>query len=296
MKSNRLLAWTLLAAFAASPAHADKARAKQLYTDGRKAYDLGKFAEAADLFEKGFAEQPDAVFLYNLGQCHRQLGNNDRALFFYRGYLRNKPDAENRAQVEQLIADLEKARQTQTQPPIAPIPPSGTAPPEVVPPRPAPPPAPPPAAVPPAAPAPAPAAAEPAAEPAATAPAATPSEAEVSMPAGMPPSSTQKYLAVGTLGVGVVMIGLGAVFGSQANSAKSDVEACDPWSSACQDTYDSGKSKAKLATIFLGLGGAAVVGGGIWTYFAFSHSSSQPTAHLDIDVGDGLRAVYERTF
>ena len=138
LRARFLIGAALAGALVASTAYADKAKAKALYAEGQNAYDLGKFEEASALFEKGYAEQPDPVFLYNLGQCHRQLGKNDRALFFYRGYLRNKPDAQNRAQVEKLIDDLEKARQTQTQTPIAPIPPGGTPQPEPVTPPPAP--------------------------------------------------------------------------------------------------------------------------------------------------------------
>lgn len=294
MKLARFSICALLALLASSTASADKEQARKLYGDAQKSYDLGKFSEAATLFEQGYAEHADPVFLYNLGQCHRQLGNNDRALFFYRGYLRNKPDAANREQVEQLIADLEKARQTQTQTPIAPIPPGGTPPPE---PR-APAATPSPAAVPPPA--------EPAPEAVAESsasppdePSAAQTEAEVSMPSGGPSRNTQKYLAWGTVGVGAVMIGVGVMFGLKSKSAKSDIENASEESPLTLDEYnskyDDGKSSAQKATIFLGVGSLAVIGGGVWAYFA-SKPAPVESAGLQVDLSDGLRVAYAKNF
>jgi len=119
------------------------------------------------------------------------------------------------------------------------------------------------------------------------------------MPAGAPSSNTQKYLAVGTMGVGAVLIVAGAVFNSQANSAKSDIENATPEDPLTFDEYsdknDTGKSKAKLATIFLGLGSVALVGGGVWTYFAFTSTPEQTTG-LNVDLTDGLRVTYGKSF
>jgi tetratricopeptide (TPR) repeat protein len=273
----------------ATAALADKTTARTLYAEGQKAYDLGKFDEAATLFERGYAEHPDPVFLYNLGQCHRQLGKNDRALFFYRGYLRNKPDAANRTQVEQLIADLEKARQTQT---------GGAPPPEpTTPPPPPPAPEPPPVVT-------APPAAEPPPEASAPEPppeASAQTEAEVTMPSEAPSSNTQKILAWGTVGLGAVMIGLGAVFNSQANSKKSEIEDAGQGDNPpltldeYNDLNDQGKSKAKMATIFVGLGSVALVGGGVWAYFAHTSTPDSP-AGLELDLSDGLRVAYGTRF
>src|SRR6185436_10875850 len=52
-------------------------------------------------------------FLFNIGQCYRNLGDYDSAIFSYRKYLKLAPDASNREQVEQLIRDLE-ARKAQS--------------------------------------------------------------------------------------------------------------------------------------------------------------------------------------
>ncbi len=81
------------------------------YVDAAVAeFNLGHFAESAALFEKAYQLDPAPVLLFNMGQCHRRLGNNDRALFFYRRYLEQAPaQAPERHEVEQRIADLERS-------------------------------------------------------------------------------------------------------------------------------------------------------------------------------------------
>jgi tetratricopeptide (TPR) repeat protein len=73
-------------------------------------YNLGRFAEAATLFEKAYRIDPAPVLLFNIGQSYRRLGNTERALFFYRRYLEeaaaNVPD---RKDVEARIAELERS-------------------------------------------------------------------------------------------------------------------------------------------------------------------------------------------
>ena len=119
------------------------------------------------------------------------------------------------------------------------------------------------------------------------------------MPAGAPSSNTQKYLAWGTVGVGAVMIGAGILFGLKAKSDKKDIEnasADDPLTlDEYNSKYDDGKSAAKKATIFLGVGSLAVVGGGVWAYFAGKHSSAE-AAGLQVDLSDGLRVAYGNRF
>jgi tetratricopeptide (TPR) repeat protein len=81
----------------------DEARA--LYVEAKTAYDAGRFDDALVGFQAAFAKKPLPGFLFNLGQCERQLGHHDRAIFFFERYLDEKPDAGNRALVEELIAE-----------------------------------------------------------------------------------------------------------------------------------------------------------------------------------------------
>ncbi|MCC6993639.1 MAG: hypothetical protein IT370_03315 [Deltaproteobacteria bacterium] len=128
-----LLAVTLLSLGAgvaiAKPKPTDKdLAAKQAYEEATKAYNLGKFDKAIEAYERAYDLKPDPVFLFNIAQSHRLNNNFKQALFFYKSFLRNAPDAPNRAQIEERIAELEEwvAKQQVT----ANAPPVGTAEPE----------------------------------------------------------------------------------------------------------------------------------------------------------------------
>ncbi len=82
-----------------------KAEAKRLADDATRKYNLGQFQEALDGYSKAYETFPAASLLFNLGQCHRSLGNHERAVFFYEGYLREKPSAPNRDVVEELLTE-----------------------------------------------------------------------------------------------------------------------------------------------------------------------------------------------
>ena len=96
------------AAQPASPPQSEaarKAEAKRLAEEATSKYNLGQFQEALDGYSKAYETFPAASLLFNLGQCHRSLGNHERAVFFYEGYLREKPNAPNRDVVEELLVE-----------------------------------------------------------------------------------------------------------------------------------------------------------------------------------------------
>jgi tetratricopeptide (TPR) repeat protein len=107
------LGWALavLVLASAGPAWADepKQEAKARYTTGQSHYNLNEFQEALQDFKEAYRLFPDPVFLFNVAQCERQLGNLDEAIKFYRSYLRNKPRAPNRQEVERRIDEMQAA-------------------------------------------------------------------------------------------------------------------------------------------------------------------------------------------
>ncbi|MGH7329643.1 MAG: PEGA domain-containing protein, partial [Polyangiaceae bacterium] len=90
-------------------------------------------------------------------------------------------------------------------------------------------------------------------------------------PAAPPPEESsrgdaQRYVGVGVGAVGVVGIGLGAVFGILASSKKSDAaKDCNADLSACNDTgvqsMDSARSRATISTVGFIAGGALLAAG-----------------------------------
>src|ERR1700694_2874684 len=61
---------------------------KVMFERGMALYALGKYAEAAPLFERAFELKPDPALLYNAAQAHRFMGEKARALELYQSYLR----------------------------------------------------------------------------------------------------------------------------------------------------------------------------------------------------------------
>src|SRR5262245_50838876 len=67
--------------------------AKQHFYQGEKLFALGRFRDALTQYEAAFDASPLPAFLFNIGQCHRNLHDLDAAIFSYRKYLRLLPDA-----------------------------------------------------------------------------------------------------------------------------------------------------------------------------------------------------------
>ena len=81
--------------------------ARQHYDRGMAHYELGEFAAAVDEFKAAYARSQAPGLLFNLAQASRLNKDYEQALHFYRTYLRVRPDAPNRDDVEKRIAEIE---------------------------------------------------------------------------------------------------------------------------------------------------------------------------------------------
>ncbi len=81
--------------------------AKKHFFRGEKLFALGRFGDALAAYEAAFEAQPLPEFLFNIGQCYRNLGNYRSAMFSFRKYLKLRPEAANRDAVLALIRKLE---------------------------------------------------------------------------------------------------------------------------------------------------------------------------------------------
>jgi tetratricopeptide (TPR) repeat protein len=99
-----LAAWPLRAAAAADPSE-ERARAE--FKKGKTAYDLGRFEDALKAYSAAYELKPLPGFLFNMGQCHKQMGNWERAVFFYKRYVSLAPSAKDAQTVRKLIEDCE---------------------------------------------------------------------------------------------------------------------------------------------------------------------------------------------
>ncbi len=102
----------LIVAFACLTATADRAfadetaAAKLHVKRANTAFYLQRYEEAAKEYEKAFELKDAPGLLFNIGQAYRLSGQLVKALGAYRSYNARVPDAENRAEVVALIADV----------------------------------------------------------------------------------------------------------------------------------------------------------------------------------------------
>lgn len=136
MTSPRALPLALLVALVLAPlaAHAEptegqKREAKELNDKATRLYEVGRYGEAIEEYQKVYLLVDDPVLLYNIAQSYRLWGKPEDSVRFYRNYLRRAPSAPNRADVEKKIADQEKLIEERKRAPVQPTPPPVTTPP-----------------------------------------------------------------------------------------------------------------------------------------------------------------------
>ena len=261
---------TALPAAAANPA-LDEAR--QLTSRASVEYDVGHFDQALDLYAKAYERYPKPALLFDIGQCHRLLGHFERAIFFYQGYLRGKPDAANRALVEQFILDSQK--QLDAERAAAAATPSAPAP---------------------VAPAPAPADAPlpvPPSSPSQADASVLPATADASSP---PPAwSPLRIAGLATAGAGVVLIGAAIAEGLASSSLSNQVSQLSSqhgtWSPQAQSEYDAGKSDATAANVLYVTGALVLAGGAVMTWLGWPKAPSTTAAVAPLPGGASMSLV-----
>ena len=227
-----------------------KQRAKERYEIATRFYDVGKYGEAVKEYEEAYMLTGDPALLFNIGQAYRLWDHSEDAIRVYKNYLRQRPDAVNRADVEKKIADLDKVveerRRSGGAPlaePAAPPPAPGEQPPL---------------------PGAAPVSAEPAPMPQAGLP---PAGVVVATPPGSstPPKSDRAWLNYSLLGVGGACLVTAAVAGmlgaSKAKKLQDAAQNRQPFDPAVEQ---NGKT-ANLVAVTTGVVG--LVAGGVGGYF-----------------------------
>jgi hypothetical protein len=254
------------AARAAELTPAQKLEMKQLYEKATRAYDVGKYNEAIEDYQKAYEIGGDPPMLYNIAQAYRLNDQPAEAVRFYRRYLQRAPNARNREDVERKIADLEKTIEERRKTAAAATPPPVPAPPVV--------PATPPAATPPSTP---PAGGPLAPGPATSAPSTTAPSTGTETPAAPAEGSGRTLRIVGwSLLGGGLLCGAGAVTtGLMARSKAQDVtNASNSGGVFDPNVEHSGKL---LSNVTIGLGaaaGALAITGGILVIVGSSGGSS----------------------
>ncbi len=96
-----------------------KEKARAHYESAEKYYQKAEFRKALEDYLKvlDFIERDSIPEMYfNIAQCHRQLGEVEKALFYYRLFLSKSPTSPLRPEVEKHLAGLEAERQKTSKP------------------------------------------------------------------------------------------------------------------------------------------------------------------------------------
>jgi len=80
----------------------------------REAFAAGRYQDALDLFAKLYAESLNPIYLRNIGRCHQNLGDADRAIASFRDYLRKASalTAAERKEIDGFIKEMEELKRS----------------------------------------------------------------------------------------------------------------------------------------------------------------------------------------
>jgi len=90
--------------------------ARELFDRAEVHFNVSEFGQALELYRQAYKLHPLPGFLFNIAQCHRNLGQHRKAVFHYRIYLARLPDAPNRRDVQELIALSQAALDRRSRP------------------------------------------------------------------------------------------------------------------------------------------------------------------------------------
>jgi len=98
-----------LALLAVASAQADEvAEAKTRFEKGAALFHAGKYREAIGAFQEAYRLKPHGAIHFNVAQCREKLGEWPAALHSYHDYLRELPEARDRAAVRAAIVRIEQ--------------------------------------------------------------------------------------------------------------------------------------------------------------------------------------------
>lgn len=237
--------------------------AKDHYDRGMAHYELGEFAAAVEEFKAAYARSQAPGLLFNLAQASRLNKDYEQALHFYRTYLRVRPDAANRDDVEKRIAELEpivEMRRRAEEEKLSAV-----------------------------------------SRQPATRPAAPPSPVIEERPTVVRPLSSGRSekiagIVVGVVGVGALAagIGLGVASLDAQNKLSSLATSMGSWTPEQASLYQTGQRDAAAATAVYVVGGVAVATGVILV--AVGVKKSHARFAVAPTTGGGAQAVYSCAF
>jgi tetratricopeptide (TPR) repeat protein len=260
----------LVTSLPASPAQAQRSErerrdpkkaARAHYERGRAHHERQEYDDAVREYLLAYELQPTPGLLFNIAQAYLLAGNREKALEHYRAYLREEPEGEVSELARKRIAEIEDqmAAVNLEAPPVQEDQGAGqgqdqsqgegTA---------------------------------QDAAPEATAPAPEPpvDSAPVSSP-----GSGLRWTGLAVAGVGLVGLGLGVKFGLDASDVQDRIESQPegtPWT--FDDLYAEGEAKSRNMWISYGVGGAALIAGGVLYVLGMNSANSETPGERQLTI------------
>jgi tetratricopeptide (TPR) repeat protein len=102
------IAFAGLAASSPAGAAPNDRPGRALFERAESKFNVGRFDEALVDYQAAYEIEPLPAFLFNIGQCYRNMGDYERAQFFFRRYTALDPRSPNRPAAERLIAEMDR--------------------------------------------------------------------------------------------------------------------------------------------------------------------------------------------
>ncbi len=253
--------------FASTPSLADdKAKAKQLYDEGLRHYQVAEYTQAIDAWKQAYLISKKPLLLFNIGQAYRLSGDCTQAMTFYDNYQEAEPKPKNQDELDQAIAACKDAK-----PAVTDTKPVDTKPVETVPVE---------------------------TKPVETKPVAPP-PVKVEPPPPAPQASSSGHRGLGMIvSIGGVVLEGGAVFFALQSKSKADdvekyVAQSHVFDAKAKALQSDGERDNKLAWGFGIAGGAAIVAGAV---LYFTGGSSDEHGVAIVPTGDGAHVSWSTSF
>lgn len=206
-------------------------KAKQLYTEGKRYYDVADYAHAIEAWKQAYVLSSAAMLLYNIGQAYRLSGDCASALRFYATYEREAGTEVDKAGLDEARARCNPQPTGANPPPAFPVSP------------------------------------QPASPTALHDVGLDRTDRSPVAPHDHADGGSMKTAGIATAAGGAVLLGLGLYLDHVASDDASKVESFrGVWTKTQQDWQNSGQTASTWGAIATGAGVAALAGGAVLYY------------------------------
>lgn len=99
----------LVCIFGGGVTSAEERKVRQLYEEGKRAYQRAQYDQAAAKFEEAAKLEPWPALFYDLGKAHQKAGHPEQAIENYRKYIIREPTKPEAALAKEAIRELQAA-------------------------------------------------------------------------------------------------------------------------------------------------------------------------------------------